>query len=182
MANLLTWGPSFCFHEAIPRCVRIDDLQNMFDSTGCQYVGDADPAAGLFALEINRSFPKSRFVFINRPEEECVESEFRAMIEDGSPQFLGTTKTSIQKLVHQAAKGLDDLYRSLPVERKIFTSFAELGREDTIKWIWKFCLPHVEFPLLRYKMLDGLRVTQIFGKAAPTVSNETILERKPTHA
>lgn len=154
----------------------------MFDSTECAHVGDADPSAGLFAWEINHTFPKSRFVFINRPEQDCVESEFRAMLEDGSPQFLGNTKSSIQRLVSKAAKGLDDLYRSIPKERKILTSFAELEQEDTIKWIWKFCLPNVEFPLLRYRMLDGLRVTQIFRKALPTVSNEALLERKPTYA
>lgn len=156
----------------------MEDLQGMFDATGCEYVGDSDPSAGLFAWELNERFPKARFVFIHRTPEDCVESEFQAMLQDGSPQFLGVTKDSIFKLVHKAAKGLDELYRTIPPQRKMFAGFTDLDQEETVQSIWRFCLPYVEFPKLRYKMLDGLRVTQIFSKALPTVSNETILARK----
>lgn len=182
LANLLTTGPSFCYHEALSLCRNVDELAAMFQRTRCPFYGDADPAIGLCALDVLDRFPDARFVFVHRPVEDCLASELAAMEDDGHPSFESVTRQEIHRRITIAVNGLDDLWKALPIDRKTMVMYSGLDREEIVRSIWSFCLPGVTFNRLRYDMLDSLRITQIFSKVLKRLPNESFLERSLTHA
>lgn len=166
LANFLTWGDSFCYHEAVTRCATMSDLTTIFRSVpiGTRYVGDADPSLGYVPLAILEEYPDCRIAFIHRPLEESVESEWNAITWDGSPAFEKATKEGIQEQLVQLSLGISHLWKNLPPHRRMMTTFKDLEKETIVETIWHFCLPNTPFPRKRYEMLEDLRVTQMAGK------------------
>lgn len=172
LANFLTWGDSFCYHEATFGCENIEDLRRTLETVphNVRDVGDADPNIGLIHDDILKAFPDCRVVFILRDLEDCVQGEWHAMVEDGSP-VQGATEGQLRNLMRKATNGLSHLFTSLPTHSRLLVRYDSLDTESKVRSIWTFCLPETPFPQQRYEMLRDLRVTQIMGN---------VLRRNPT--
>lgn len=173
LANLLTWGDSFCFHEATDGCGSIEDLKGVLASVpfGTRHVGNSDPNLGLVPEALVQTFPGCRVVSIYRPLDECVQAEWHAMNQDKDLMVEGMTMDGIESLMRRASDGIAHILKALPKDRRMIVLYDDLDREATVKAIWRFCVPNTSFPQLRYEMLQDLRVTQIFSK---------VLKRHPT--
>lgn len=180
LSVLLTWQKSFCLHEASAGCEGCiaDIFKNV--PVGTKYFGDADPGLGVYWDELLREFPNCRVVFVHRPIEECVTSEYEAICDDGNRIFDKVTKASVAKAMSVVSEGMDQLWQHLPLSRKMLVHFHDMDRIHTIRSIWEFCLPDMQFPVERYLILDDLRITQIFSKVIERKNlriNETLLAK-----
>lgn len=160
LANLLTWRSSFCYHGALAQCACISDLKQLLGSSpdGATQVGDADPLIGCVSKELLRDFPKAKFVFIFRPMAECMEEEMQAVAG------MNISPLDLSRFLHVTSDGQDDLWALTTAEQKIWISFRDLENQAVVESIWRFCLPDLEFPIERYKMLDCLKVTKFCSK------------------
>lgn len=199
LANLLTWGDSFCFHEATTGCSSMEQLKATLETVpiGTRHIGNSDPNLGLIAQSIMETFPQCRVVLIHRPLEECVDAEFNAMTWEGLSDFDDVTKAKLTKLMREASLGMAHLARSLPAKRVLMVGYSDLDDEGIVRGIWNFCVPNTPFPTMRYRMLQNLRVTQIFKKVLRqypeqpfrklieskiTTLNESVLEKERAYA
>lgn len=166
LATLLTTDTTFCLHEASLSCLYGGNFREIFSSVphGTKIAGDADPALGLFWEELLEVFPKSRVVFVLRNRTEAARSEYEAICEDGSAMFDGVTLNTVRDRVNSMQNGLDHLWHFLPLEQKMCVGYEMLNTPLVIRDIWRFCLPGIPFQEERYRLLDNLKITQIFSK------------------
>lgn len=166
LATFLTHADSFCHHEATIGCDSMVSLKNALGKVpiGTHHIGDADPNLGLIPQSILDTFPRSKFVFIHRDLEECVDSEWTAILWEKLTDQEDVTKDGIRELMKEASLGLAHLARSIPEKQRIIVPFAALDKQQTVRQIWDFCVPGTAFPFHRYQQLQDLRVTQIFRK------------------
>ena len=154
LANFLTYEDSFCFHEAIKQCSKITDLKDLFLSTGKQYVGNSDSAIPFFAKQVKELFPQTKWVIIERDEQDVIKSLNRVLpgekqnaLNIGKPHLAWVKKTC----------------------NPLMINFAELSTQRECKRIWEYCLPNIPFDAMRWEMLDKLRIELILNESTLTV-------------
>jgi hypothetical protein len=137
LANFLTYGPSFCFHEGVllkhqKRVRTVLDYRKLFSlyKTKYKYVGDANTLA---LLKQKYVIPGARVVIIERDKKE-VES-------------------SVYGLGHIIE--IPDLIE-YPYNDNIIIKYEEI--DDNLKEIWKFCLPGLQYNIEREYLLKNLNV------------------------
>ena len=138
LANFLTYGPSFCFHEGLIGCSDTKALRRKMETSGTSIVGNSDCGNIFFIDEIMKEFPDARLVVVRRDVEESVQSVM-AMGEAFSE--VGVIRTA------------DNLLQNLRYQSLVI-DFDELN-EDGCRTIWEYCT-HTEFNRLRWEMLDPL--------------------------
>lgn len=177
LSVLLTWDTSFCFHEASSTCgpiSRLPHAMGLIDGM-CAYphIGNSDPNLGLFSGEMLDMFPKSKWLFIHR---DMVDS-YLAMAEAMSSEGITPDMDALKRLVSRTLCGITDLTMKLPRERKLHVNYGDLRQESTIRAIWEYLLPATSFPVERYRMLEGMRITAILnGKKKPCSEIVTTLQ------
>lgn len=82
LANYLTCGDSFCFHEGLMGCDSIKALKGKMEATRFPIVGNSDCGNILFLEEIMDEFPEAKFVFIHRSPSEVEEELSRIGLPD----------------------------------------------------------------------------------------------------
>lgn len=78
LANFLTWGPAFCFHEPVVGMSSVRELRALFESTGRELVGSSDCGNLYIADQLKAEFPGCQFVTVHRNLDEC-RQELMAM-------------------------------------------------------------------------------------------------------
>jgi hypothetical protein len=156
LANFLTHGPvSLCYHDIL----RVDPkLERLNALSGYQFVGDSDSALLLEWPRWVKQFPGARWVVINRPMVECLES-FMHRFNAGRPYPGAPTKiVELTQVFHFCDRLKRIAERGLPAEQTLKVEFADLNKEETIRRVWDWCLPGVEFPRERWEMLHTFQV------------------------
>lgn len=74
MANFLTYGQSFCFHDALIDCRSMDDLMVKMEGANSAVVGNSDSGNIFFLEEIQSKFDNAKFIIILREPSEVGES------------------------------------------------------------------------------------------------------------
>lgn len=141
IANLLTWGPSLCYHELIPECPDFSDFAKAFDRPGI--TGNADSTNVLFCDYIFSAFPEARYVWIDRNPDDI----------DESVKNIGT-----EMMLPEEMKRLASAVR-LDIAKRghLLLDFDNWSPESTRK-LWEWCLPGIEFPVLRNDQLEHMNV------------------------
>ena len=81
MATLMTYGPSFCYHDGFVGVDRFEDFTNKLWATPGIKIGNSDPANVFFWERINESFPDAKWIVIQRDFEETFRSCQKAFPE-----------------------------------------------------------------------------------------------------
>ncbi|MEO7520231.1 MAG: sulfotransferase [Gemmatimonas sp.] len=159
-ANFLTFGDSFCHHEASFDCATMAELQRAMTKVPMftNHIGNADPNLGLIPQKLLDTFPGARVVFIHRPIGDCVESLMAAATRERLPE---TNRDDLKALMERASSGLAVLARALPEGRRVILGYNDMAKESAAKMIWEFCIPGTPFPLHRWNLLKHLRVTTV---------------------
>lgn len=76
LANCLTFGESFCFHDGLAGCMSVGEYKEKLQKPGYSLVGDSD--SGLLFLDLNYLFPDSPKLIIHRDLGECQASMQKA--------------------------------------------------------------------------------------------------------
>jgi hypothetical protein len=91
LANFLTWGKCFCWHEATRYIGQPSDLAEILETSCFEYSGNADSGMLVYSPdEFLRDFPGSKVLFVLRDREECIDSfceHFQIEPKRVKPQF-----------------------------------------------------------------------------------------------
>jgi len=149
LANLLTYGPSFCYHDGL----RLDpNLKKVSETRPAPLVGNSDSSMLLRLPTWLERFPEARWVFVERPIEQC-----RVSYRDyfGKYPYPGAPKkeADLSKVFRYIDLMVKRAKTLLPEDRTLKVRFSALDQEETIRAIWAWCVPGVEFPHERWQML-----------------------------
>lgn len=140
LANLLTYGDSFCFHEPAVGLDSFSDLRGLFESTGRPVVGSSDCGNAWIVDGLAREFPDSRFVVVRRPLEAVRQS----MLEMGLPDNGILEKTSIM------------LDYTVKTYSHISVDADDLGDPEAVKMLCEYV--GASFDLARFNLLESLNI------------------------
>lgn len=148
MANFMTYGPAFCFHEGLADSSGSwMDLKRRMSNLPGLITGNSD--TGMIhdidgALE---TFPMAKIVMLTDNE------------------FSWRIFAMKQKLSKELVKQIDDDYRKAKdrlADRALFVPVDTLGDEFVAEKVWVHCTSHIyDFPKERFKILKNLNVQVI---------------------
>lgn len=175
LANFLTYGESYCHHDALRFGTNTDFLRRYFDETASydpsiERVGDSDSGLLAIAPQVARDFPDSRWVLIERDAEQCVASAHRVF---GKIPYPGTpllTEEGFRSMMKTCSAWCQRVKDVVPEHNLMVIPFLGLEGEHTAHAVWDWCNPHTPFNFARYDMLNDLSVN-IIPEKLKTMSN-----------
>lgn len=163
LANLLTWGRTFCYHEPLYSCTRVADLNLLADKAkaeGLLNVGGSDSGLPFFWRETRELFPNALWLVVRRPVKDVVIS-YTEYFTKHPFHGMGTLSTeSVEELCINLDRELDALCRTLPDSQKLVVRFDDLGETNTVRYLWHF-LTSEKFSRLRFEQLKNFRINVV---------------------
>jgi hypothetical protein len=138
LANFLTYGPSYCFHEPMHQ-VPLAQYPWLLGSVGTEFAGSSDSVNTLVMEQLIDMFPIAKIVVIKRDIGRVKES----LDKIGLPStggWLEKMDEALNRLIH--------VYRPLVIPYVDF---------DAAK-IWFYLFPKVPLNRRRLEMLDSMRI------------------------
>jgi hypothetical protein len=160
LANFMTYGSSFCYHELLRERGAAGMLEAM-TSDRYDHVGNSDCGIPFFAKYLPGTGLK--LIVVRRNADEVINSLL---------QIFPTEQGAIELVV---AAGLKHLNR-LQIERPcLIVEYDELGEVATCKAIWDYCIPDAPFDTARWALLDKMKVeTTVFNTYNKTNTEEVL--------
>lgn len=147
VANLLSFGTGFCYHEAFATLgLNPQGLMEEFNQWPAHYtVGNSDSYNLIEADWIFQNFPQAKFVYLHRSEEAVIRS-----MEKVQPELA----FAIPALREIAREARNEVFRrgGLVIDVEHWTP------ADTLE-LWDYCLPDIPYPKQRNDQLEWMRVT-----------------------
>ena len=160
LANLLTYGEAFCWHDLLGRCASLEELKERFHATACGYtaVGNADSGLGWFFPQVDRMFPEAQWVIVRREPAEAASSLYRHLARHPYPELAPPTLGSARDLCRRLDEVLNVMKDLLPTERTIELDYRQLESERVCREIWEFATGAGDWNHERWELLNELRV------------------------
>lgn len=154
LANLFTYGNSFCYHEAFKFCTSVAELKHLLDDHQEQNVGNSDCSMIKYFEEISNTFPNAKYVLIERNPAEVIESLVDFQLMDDYEKA--------EKWVTQ----LHVYVKEIKAQNNILCiNYQDLNEMEVCRKIWNYILPNVVFNEKRWYLLDELYVNIMIGKS-----------------
>lgn len=139
LANFLTWGNTFCYHDIFLRCQRPDEVLQLFAAAPGVAVGNSDPANLFFQDRLMQLFPSAKWVIVNRSPEDASRSARAA----GMPPR--TVELHVPKLAE--------------LRRKVDALLVPFEKLDQLAMaVGRYINPAFDSPAERNQMLSGFNV------------------------
>jgi hypothetical protein len=138
LANFLTYGPSYCFHEPMHQ-VPLAQYPWLLGSVGTEFVGSSDCVNSVVMDQLIDMFPVAKIVVIRRNMVKVKES----LAKIGLP----STGIWLEKM-DQALNRIVRAYRPLVIDYIDF---------DAAK-IWNYLFPEVPLNRRRLEQLETMRI------------------------
>lgn len=74
LANYLTYGESFCWHDQLQHFTHLQDFRNYMEWTSASLVGHSDPANILVWRDLATMFPDATWIVVRRDLDDCYHS------------------------------------------------------------------------------------------------------------
>lgn len=168
LANWFTWGTSHCLHDAIRLYPRAADLKDHLESLGAdgfEYVGNSDSSLPWIAEAMIETFPRARWLFIERDPEEAAAS-FQAYMHrepyQGMTDLPTLSQQEAQFRIHETL--LQRLMARVHPLRKHVLNFADLDNHDKVLTATRFLTPRLVLSRARWNLLDTLRINPASSK------------------
>ena len=167
LANFLTFGQAFCFHDGLQHCREIGDLENLFWNAGAEVVGDSDSGLLYVAEALPHLFPDVPLVLVERDPRQALESARKFFAANAYPGVkMGG---SMVPMFERGVAGMNWL-REHWMGPLLMVSYEELERLETCRKVWDFCMQGVMGfdvkHVRRWEMLHQMRVNVIPQKVS----------------
>lgn len=170
MANFLTWGNSFCHHDALRLECSVAGLRKQIERCRAWYVGDSDSGLMWFAEDIVKAWPDARWVLIRRPMQECLESYQNYFPRHPYPGIPVLKDADALTVFHEMEKISTRVTQHVPMGNLSIVQADGLDDENVMRAMWDWVLPGILFPVERWRMLNTMNVRIISEKVeAPGV-------------
>jgi hypothetical protein len=142
LANFLTYGSSFCFHEALFCCGSLDDYEHTLSAVYAERVGNADTGAIFVLPALYKRYPDAKYIFVLRQVDDI--------------------KKSLES-INLTTDGLDlmsDLlwWGPASIEGALVVRFENMFNHITLKKIWDHIGMTDPYTFRRAEMLRMMRV------------------------
>ena|SRR5690349_18342946 len=154
LANLLTYGPSFCSHELIT-VAGLDGALGQLSRLNYKFKGVADSGAGWCWKRILTKFPDIKVLRITRPWKEAAESHHRYFSDNPIPGMDSPSLPMTEIICQHLDKELDAMEKKTNCRT---VDFTDLHNELTCAWIWGWLVPNEPFNRERWALLDKMRI------------------------
>lgn len=164
LANFFTWRESFCHHDALRMGLSVEALREQLESVPARYVGDSDSGLVMFAEQIVKEWPDARWLLVQRPVRECLESYqnyFPRHPYPSVPVLTGADAATVFDYMRRHCERLSGIVPSLNLA--VMDADA-MDDETSMRNMWQWILPTVPFPLGRWRMLTTMNVRIISEK------------------
>ena len=164
LANLFTYGNSFCWHDACKGGLNADSVVEALSSVNTPYVGDSDSGLLLLYNAILARFPDSRWLLVRRHHVDAYKSFVKHFKERG---YGGISVKDVQESVFEGlATNLQELSTALPAMQKLEVDFEDLESGLVLHRAWEFLTPGNSWNKARFDLLHGLEINVYPEKAS----------------
>lgn len=102
LANFLTWGDTFCFHDALRLVDDPRQIGQVFARVShAAAVGLADPAILFFQDALRAAYPGAAWIFIDRDCRETIPAFDRVLSQQASPESIASIESHAARLLWQ---------------------------------------------------------------------------------
>jgi hypothetical protein len=159
LANFLTWGDSFCFHDIAQGVETLEEMEAAFARVNCSHVGTADTTGLLLIPKLRIKFPDAKYLFIVRDVPEVkIALATVGFDPDGVDQLGGYLSKAISDpTLNSATMGYDDILSS-----------------TMMKQVWDFLDMPGEFPFRRFELLRAMNIEDT-ARHDPTTKDASAL-------
>lgn len=133
LANFLTYGDSFCYHEGLDGCSTVQEYKQKIQGCG-------DSSTGLYLLDINKEFPDTKRIIIE-PDSKDIER---------AKKFTETYFPQVPK------EWVEYLYYKLMQVDGPRVPFKEIN--NNLEFIWTYLIPDKPFNKKRADQLMNMNV------------------------
>jgi hypothetical protein len=138
LANFLTWGDSFCYHEGVYEQDDFSEYTAMLEGNPAKHVGDCDTGLTLLLPWLYKTYPNAKYVFIQRDIEDIKRSAIKAGFS-----------------THLLSECLRRVEWGLRVMNPLVIQFDDLFTDT--KRIWDY-IGLTDFPEERHAMLRDMKM------------------------
>lgn len=142
LANFLTFGDAFCFHEGLFGCDSLDRFAKVLQGVEQSVVGNADTGAIYVLPALYTRYPGAKYVFIIRDLVDICASLHR----------VGLSPASVPEMADYLWWGIAMIDGALTVK------FDDLFNQITLREIWKHVGMPDPFPFRRTEMLRQMHI------------------------
>jgi len=165
LANLLTYGRSFCLHDAVGPGTAALEVVNRLTAlaleTGCDCVGDSDSGLPFLADELNRLLPSARWVFVHR-DAAAAEASFINYFAGRAYRGGSVIRAeAVPMAFDRAQSALAEALRLIPASRRLDVPYEGLENRVWVRAIWEWCVPNEPFNGARWEQLHTMQVNPI---------------------
>lgn len=183
LANLLTaecaWSRqrSICLHDASKDCGGVDGLAEVFgrlngspacaaNRTALDFVGNSDSGLIFAWPELHQRWPEARLVLVLRNHQEARRSWERYF---GAHPYVNMPHLN-EELADMSwgnmCRAVLQMEEGWPPGQLLAVPFEALEFETTVRRVWGFCLPGMEWNQARWELLNQLRINPASEKIA----------------
>jgi len=158
LANLFTYGSSFCMHDGLAtgndffcrlRAVAASD-------SSIRYVGNSDSGIPMFMPP--SEFDDCKVLVVLRDKKECFASFQSYFTEHPYPSLATSWTNRLKDYFDLVSNRLKEFYREIPSERLQLLCFHHLDNAEVVARAWKFLVPDEPFNFARFEILNKMRV------------------------
>lgn len=156
LANFLTYGDSFCFHDGIGYH-GVEGLRSRMLTLPVKIAGSSDTCAMFFIDKILSVFPETKIIAVNRDVDEVSDSLKRCGLDDNASTDL--MKMTFEKVINYAAD--------------IVIEYNDINKKAASLWEY---ITDTECDLNRLEMLKSMNI-QITKETIEMIKNTASLIR-----
>jgi hypothetical protein len=168
LANLLTYGPCFCLHDALvygDSHIAALQLKAGDENPALKHFGVSD--SGYLLLPQKSWFTKAKVVLIDRPMEQALHSFMEYFWLHPYPVAGRPNEAKMRPVFERAAQRMQTVIKEAPLGRLLVVPFKDLDNAIVCARIWRFICPEVPFNLSRWSVLNHLAVNPASEKVGP---------------
>jgi hypothetical protein len=152
LANWLTTGETFCYHDGLSGCASLDAFDRKLAAH--PICGDSDSGLAFFWEPLRKAYPDAQWAIVRRDPLFVAASLVRMTPYEGTANL---TPTAAEEFVAEASARLD----KLAAEPGVFSiSVEQLATREGARALWWHCLrDRSPWNAPRWELLRDLRVT-----------------------
>lgn len=159
LANLFTWGNSFCFHDPTKYGISPLRVAEVLQRSAALYTGASDSGLARMARPMRRIFPRARWLIVHRPKgdaQDSFERFFNARPYRGMK--VPIARKAMEQTFDELEKDILDLRKLLAPGTFIETDFEDLDSKLVLEEAWRFLTPANRWDGLRCEEMQMLDV------------------------
>lgn len=136
VANWLTAGPSWCYHDPALEVRELGNLLDLLRSTRKPFVGLCDTGVATYWRILFEALPHARLIVLHRPWEEVKDSWLRWAKD--YPAMVGPKFMDRLARMREEFEAMDTLTRD---RERMDVEVKDLDRLETCRDLWEFVAP-----------------------------------------